>query len=147
MSVTTVLRESIHLSIGLLSALTLATCSPTVTDPQVSREAPSNGPPAQGDPAQGVTVAVAVEKVDLIRLESYPAQMQIVVHGTQVEGVPIDVEQERNGNVVVVTMRQTHPPEQAARKVAFEKSVHLDGGFPEGTYTLRVNDYETTFTI
>jgi hypothetical protein len=105
----------------------------------------SGGPEQTG--GEEVTEPVQVDRVDVIRLLTYPVRIHIVVHGERVEGVELDVDQERRDDLVIVTMTQTYPRDKDTRKAPFQKTVPLKGAFPPGEYRLEVNDHETTFTV
>jgi len=118
----------------------LTACLPIATQPS----APIGSVPQE---EKHVTRPVRVDSVEILRLQTYPAQIQIVVHGEKAVGIDIDVEQERRDREVFVRMTQTYPDGREPERVPFERSVHLKGGFPPGDYLLRVNDYSTRLTI
>lgn len=94
-----------------------------------------------------VTSFVEVEHVRILMPLTFPGQVRITVEGQKVEGVPLDVKQERHGNDIIVTISQTYPRARQVQRVAFREPLGLDGSFPSGKYTLKVNDYSTTFDM
>ena len=119
-----------------------AAMPPAVPDPIVI-EAP-------GDAAMQAVDAV-VESVEVLRLESLPVQLQLIVTGYHPDGceVPMVVEQQRDGNHVSVRLYRELPGDVMCPMVIvpFEETIKLEGGFETGTYTIDVNGFVTEVTI
>jgi hypothetical protein len=94
-----------------------------------------------------VTSPVDVQNVRVIMPLTFPGQVRIIVEGQKVDGVLLDVKQERKGNEIIVTITQTYPRARQSRPIAFKEPLGLDGQFPSGKYTLKVNNYSTTFDM
>lgn len=91
-----------------------------------------------------------VESVDIVQLESLPVQVTARVTGTVPDACTgVDtVNQTRNGNDITVTITTVSHGEVCAQVITrVTHDVRLTGGFPPGRYVLRVNGFETAFTI
>lgn len=104
----------------------------------------SNGRGLEGDL---VTTFVQVDSVEIILLQTFPVRIQIVAHGQKVEGEEMDVRQERKGKEVIVMITQTHARRIEPGMSKFTQHLFLQGGFTPGTYSLRVNNYLTSFEV
>jgi hypothetical protein len=94
-----------------------------------------------------VTTPVQIDTVRIVIPLIYPAMIHLDVYGQRVIGVEVEVRQERKGEEVIVMMTQTYSRDTAVRLSPFRQSVVLQGSFAPGTYTLRVNEYVTTFEV
>ncbi|MEZ4538998.1 MAG: NBR1-Ig-like domain-containing protein [Chloroflexota bacterium] len=124
----------------------------------------ANGGEAVATPTTGPTVAptlssteptrgqVVVDSIDVLILESFPVQVNVVARGnlpdscTQVDEI---ITQQANDTfrVAITTLRQ---PALACTQalVPFEQTLSLDVvGLPAGTYTVNVNGVQDTFTL
>lgn len=92
-----------------------------------------------------------ITDVQAIILESFPAQINLTVTGYQPDGCdfPVQVEQRRDGNTVTLDIYRDVPPDVMCPMILlpYTATLHLDGGFESGTYTIRVNDYELEVTV
>jgi hypothetical protein len=97
--------------------------------------------PEEGNIMQVDTV---VESVDVLVLESFPMQLNLVVKGYQPDGCdfPVQVEQVRDGNTVTVHIYRQVPQDSICPMmiVGYDATIALEGGFESGSYTINVND-------
>jgi hypothetical protein len=93
---------------------------------------------------------IHVESVDVVVLRSLPAQAVAHVRGVVGDGCSTvrSVEQQRSGNVVTITILRQRPAQAVCTQIAllYDEEIRLDGSFPAGTYVVRVNGVERTFT-
>jgi inhibitor of cysteine peptidase len=105
--------------------------------------------PASGE--ETIRSFTVIESVDALLLESFPVQINLQVNGYQPDGCdfPVQVEQRREGNEVFVDIYRDVPLAVMcpAMLVGYEETIHLDGGFESGTYTIHVNDQTIEVTI
>lgn len=106
---------------------------------------PVVGEGGQMDEGSIILSPLVIENVDTIVMESYPYQVNIAVTGYQPDGCnfPIQVEQRRDGNTVVVNIYRELDLRAMCPQVItpYEETIRLDGGFESGSYTIQVNDY------
>lgn len=101
----------------------------------------------------GVVEGVAsVEDIDILILESFPVQVNVVARGNLPDGcTTIDkVTQERDGNTFRVTITTVRPVGMVCTEalVPFERVIALDVyGLPAGVYTVEVNGVSDTFEL
>jgi hypothetical protein len=92
---------------------------------------------------------VQIERVDVRILESAPPQAVAHVEGVLGDGCTEfhSLEQQRSGNVVVVTILNRRPREAICTMIAklYKEDIPLQGGFPPGQYLVRVNGVERAF--
>jgi inhibitor of cysteine peptidase len=122
-----------------------------------TRVAPTSYAPATQVPTQpsggGVIEGVAaVETVDILILESFPVQVNVVARGNLPDGCTTigDATQERDGNTFRVTITTVRPADAMCTEalVPFEKVIALDVyGLPAGTYTVDVNGVAAAFEL
>jgi hypothetical protein len=97
--------------------------------------------PVEGNLMQVDTV---VESVDVLVLESFPMQLNLLVKGYQPDGCdfPVQVEQVRDGNTVTVHIYREMPQDAICPMmiVGYEETIALEGGFENGSFTIHVND-------
>ncbi|HLU08157.1 MAG TPA: hypothetical protein VK003_00685 [Oceanobacillus sp.] len=115
----------------------------------VEQEVRPPTPPTSGEETfRSYTV---IESVDALLLESFPVQINLEVSGYQPDGCdfPVQVEQRREGSEVFVEIYRDVPLAVMcpAMLVGYEATIHLDGGFESGTYTIHVNDQTIEVTI
>ncbi len=137
------------LGVALLAsvAVLLTTgCSPDDFLP-IDRDRPTA---PEGEPIASPELLM-VERVDVQVLESFPVQVQAVVHGSLSDSCTEigEISQTREGNTVTVTIGANRPADAICAQVLepFEQVIPLDGLFPPGTYVVRVNGVETSFTV
>lgn len=96
-------------------------------------------------------VDTVVESVDVLILESFPMQLDLVVRGYQPDGCefPVIVEQSREGNLITVHIYRQVPPDVMCTMmlVPYEETIRLDGGFEGGSFEIRVNEFVTTVDL
>jgi inhibitor of cysteine peptidase len=128
----------------LLVALLLAACS-------AWRQGTEGGDSGDQTPTPGLA---GVESIEIMLLESFPVQVNVVVRGnlpdscTEIAEIDqgTDLEDETFW-VEITTVRTTDEP-CAQVLVPFQESVPVDvQGLPAGTYTVDVNGVEGTFTL
>ena len=90
---------------------------------------------------------VQVQEVKIVLFQAYRIRVQIIVEGQGLAGGDLEVRQERTDGEIFVTISQMHPPGTQPSPQPFKQRLFLEGAFPPGTYTLRVNDYATTFQV
>ena len=117
--------------------------------PPIPEMTPTFTPPASGEETfRSLTV---IDSVDALLLESFPVQINLQVSGYQPDGCdfPVQVEQRREGNEVFVDIYRNVPLAVMcpAVLVEYNESIHLEGGFESGTYTIHVNDQTIEVTI
>jgi hypothetical protein len=101
----------------------------------------------------GVVEGLApVEDIDILILESFPVQVNVVARGNLPDGCTTinEVTQERDGNTFRVTITTVRPVGMVCTEalVPFEKVIALDVyGLPAGVYTVDVNGVSDTFEL
>jgi inhibitor of cysteine peptidase len=132
----------------LVLALVLATVAVGCVS---HRDAPTAVPEPPGDQGGEVIAGQArVEEIEVLILESFPLQVNVVAGGNLPDGCTTidEIEEEREGNRFVVTITTVRPADQACTEalVPFEEVISLDVvGLPAGTYTVDVNGVQGTF--
>ena len=135
----------------ILTMVAVGCAAPRET-PTVVPEPPT-GTPAQGNGGDEVIRGLArVEEIQIMILESFPVQVNVVARGNLPDGcTTIDqIEQERQGDTFVVTITTVRPADQACTEalVPFEEVISLEvGGLEAGTYTVEVNGVRDTFEL
>ncbi len=108
-------------------------------------------PPVAQVPEEIVQSATLIDSVQGIILESYPAQIRLVVSGSQPDGCdyPVIVEQHRDGNVITVSIYREVPANAICPMMLrpYNETIALEGAFESGTYTVHVNDYTLEVVI
>lgn len=93
-----------------------------------------------------------VQSIDILQLESFPVQVNVVAAGylpdgcTEIDGIT----EERNGNTFTVTLTTKRPADMMCTEaiVPFEKVISLDVyGLGAGTYDVDVNGINGSFTL
>jgi inhibitor of cysteine peptidase len=126
-------------AMGLLLAAAAA-CAPSATP-----TGPGGGQPFISGTAQ-------VDSIDLLIMESFPVQINVVARGSLPDGcTTIDqIVQKRQGNTFKVTITTRRPADKMCTEalVPFEESIALEvAGLPAGTYTVDVNGTTGSFTL
>jgi hypothetical protein len=92
---------------------------------------------------------VQIERVDVRVLDSSPPQAVAHVKGVLGDGCTElhSLDQERSGNVVVVTIRNQRPRDAICTMIAkvYEADIPLQGTYPRGEYVVKVNGVERVF--
>jgi hypothetical protein len=111
-----------------------------VVSPSVDRPigvlVPMNGLPA------GASLHL-IETVDILVMESFPMQVALNVTGYIPDGcsAPTEILQSRDGNMVVIRVFRSLPPDAICTAMAamYSETIHVEGGFTSGNYTFDVN--------
>jgi hypothetical protein len=94
---------------------------------------------------------IPISSVDVIVEEGEPPRVSAHVRGALADGCSslYSIGQERSDNTVVVTILRQRPANAICIQVAriYAETVRLEGAFPPGRYVLRVNAFETSFTV
>jgi hypothetical protein len=112
----------------------------------------TSGPAATPSPTPPLDDTIVVDRVEVVILESFPVQVQAIVHGTLPDACAFiqQAEQVRRDNVFEVTLT---PAWQANARCApdrtpFEHTVPLDVvGLPAGTYVVEAHGARGTFAL
>jgi hypothetical protein len=123
----------------------------TMTNPTAVPEATSVEP-------EMLVVRVAVETVEVRLLESFPVQIELVIHGNLPDACDYELvaSEEREGQMVSVTLEGQRPADVScpAGVQPVTYTLLLGGplplaerGFVPGDYTLTVNDYQTLVKV
>ena len=92
-----------------------------------------------------------IEAVDVRIAESEPPQAFARVRGVIPDGCSVldEIAQQRSGNTVTVTITVRRTTDGPCIQVieVFERDLRLDGVFPAGRYTVRVNDVVREFEV
>ncbi len=84
-----------------------------------------------------------IETVEVVVMESFPMQVALNVSGYIPDGcaAPTQILQSRDGNMVMVRVFRTLPPDVMCAAIAamYSDTIHLEGGFEPGHYTFDVN--------
>lgn len=120
-----------------------------------ARQSPSAPPVAEVPPAategENVESRTLIDSVEGIILESYPAQIRLIVSGSQPNGCdyPVQVRQQRDGNTVTVEIFREMPADSICPMMLlpYNETIALEGGFESGSYTIHVNDYTLEVVI
>ncbi len=114
---------------------------------------PTPTPPVAEPPTGGTIRGEAtVEEIDILILESFPVQINVVAKGYLIDGcTEIDeILRERTDQTFQVTITTTRPADAMCTEalVPFEETFSLDVyGLPAGTYTVNVNGITGTFEL
>lgn len=149
----------------MLAALALSACSlinpapePTV-DPNTPVEATPGEPPTStpAAPAGGgdnsAPIPALVDSIDILLLESFPIQINVVVTGNLRNGCSVlagAVQTNLANNVIQLEVLETQTGAEACGQalVPFTETYPLDvDGLPAGDYTVTVNGVTGTFTF
>jgi len=156
------LRETIEhywvLAIVAFLALMTLGCSGIGVTPTVGGMPTAYAPPTQARTSppsdDGVIGDLApVGSIDILILESFPVQVNVVARGGFPNGVCIAIDQvlqERDGNTFRVTITTVQSADVVCTDevVPFEEVISLDVyGLPAGTYTVDVNGVTGTFEL
>ena len=136
----------IILLLVILSIL-LAACAPaTSVSPQ-----PAPALPVQPPARDMIVDPIQIDQVEVRVAESFPVQVFVHVTGVIGDGCSsvLPAEQKREGNTVTVTINRQRPAEAMCTMIAkiYDENIRLDGDFPPGEYTLKMNTVTQTFTV
>jgi hypothetical protein len=93
-----------------------------------------------------------IEEVDILFAESYPVQVFVKITGGLADGCTEfkELTQERDGKTITIKVTTQRPKDMMCTQEyrLFEKNASLGSDFISGeTYTVKVNDYTTTFIM
>lgn len=107
--------------------------------------------PPSSEPEETVHALTQIDSVEAMILKSFPAQINLVVAGYQPDGCdyPVQISQTREGNTVHVEIYREVPLNIMCPAVllSYNESIHLDGSFEPGTYTIVVNNFTLEVTV
>lgn len=155
----------VSIALASLVAVLAAGCFPPSSTPSAEPPAVSPDQPVSSDDPTPTPLPAAaapdnvedagpavVDSIDILMLESFPVQVNVVVKGNLPDGCTSigDITTERQGNQFVVdveTVRQTGVPCTEAL-VSFEQTIPLDvAGLPAGVYTVSANGVQGQFEL
>ncbi|HUT18562.1 MAG TPA: hypothetical protein VM366_05325, partial [Anaerolineae bacterium] len=137
------------LALVSLSLVLVGCARATEAPPQAE---PTSTTPSDAQEGKVITGTARVEAIEILILESFPVQVNVVARGNLPDGcTTIDrIEQERDESVFVITITTVRPAEQMCTEalVPFEEVISLDvAGLKAGTYTVDVNGVRDTFEL
>jgi hypothetical protein len=125
----------------------------TMTAAACTAAAPEPTPPLPAVPVDGERgQAAIVDEIDVMILESFPVQVNVVVRGNLPDGCTYldEFDVQRNGNTFEMIIWTVRDPEAMCTMalVPFEETVSLDVlGLEAGEYTVVVQEQSATFTL
>ncbi|MFP4345523.1 MAG: hypothetical protein ACLFU8_12585 [Anaerolineales bacterium] len=141
-------RSVLVIALLLIFSLLLAACGSMAEDTPTAT--PEESPPA----TPGEEELVTVERLEVLYLESFPLQIQILISGYLADGCTTIEEIVQGSNLEEnrywIDIQASRDPDAVCTQatVPFEESVALDVyGLPAGTYTVDVEEQSTTFTL
>ncbi len=139
--------------LGIASVLLAcgAEVDPTASSGSAARPTAAAEPTATVDAAKFEINQLPIESVDVQVRETMPVQVAVVVKGYLNDSCTTlhNIAQQRDGQTITLTITKQRPKGLDCAQVIseFSETITLEGDFPPGTYTLRVNDMEQTFTV
>jgi hypothetical protein len=113
--------------------------------------APGCGSPSDPTDLTPVVEPILIDSVTVRVAESLPVQVFAHVNGIVGDGCStlLPVEQSREGNRVAIAILRQRPKSAICTQIAklFNEDIRLQGAFPPGHYTLRVNETLRTFDV
>jgi pimeloyl-ACP methyl ester carboxylesterase len=99
---------------------------------------------------QVITAEAMVESIQILLLESFPIQVNVVAQGNLPDGCTeiVEITKEREGNTFRITIMTSRPADRMCTQalVPFEEVISVDVvGLPAGIYTVDVNGVSDTF--
>ena len=104
-------------------------------------------------PSDEIEIRLApIHEVDIRIAESFPPQIFVFIKGGLSDGCTTfhQLKTEQTGNTINIEVTTKRPKDAVCTAVYgyFEKNVSLGSDFTSGeTYTVKVNDYSTSFTM
>jgi hypothetical protein len=130
-----------------IALIALAACAPAAAP------APTRSPLSPiVTPDRPMDIApIQIDKVEVQITESQPVQVSAHVTGIIGDGCSsaMPVEQQRDGNTITLTINRQRPADAICTQIAkiYDETIRLQGDFPAGDYTLKVNTVTQTFTV
>lgn len=132
-------HHKVLLILALVLSLAITACTTT-------------GPAATPSPTPPLDDTIVVDRVEVVILESFPVQVQAIVHGTLPDACAFveKAEQARRDDIFEVTLTAAWQANArcAPERTPFEHTVSLDVmGLPAGTYIVEVHGVRGTFAL
>ena len=93
---------------------------------------------------------ISIESVEVLVLKSLPPQASAHVKGAVGDGCSElhSTSQTRSGSTVTITILRQRPRDAICTQIArlYDEVIQLEGTYPAGSYVVRVNGVERTFT-
>jgi len=101
--------------------------------------------------AKFVIEPIQIDQVDVLIRESFPVQVSAHITGIIGDGCASfhGVKQARQDHTIILAIEREQEQAEACTQLAqlYDETLHLDGEFPAGDYTLKVNGVERSFRI
>lgn len=114
----------------------------------MATQAPATPPPNDNATTR---IATVIDSVTANVLSTSPAQIELNVTGYQPDGCdfPVIVDQTRDGSTITVSIYRELPADTMCPAVLrdYAETIHLDGSFTPGTYSIKVNDFSFEVTV
>ena len=143
----------------LVLAAVLAGCGSATNTASTSAPAAQPTGAPTGAPTAAPSVDLAANEIkpmpiDMVNVqirESQPVQVAVDVTGSLTDGCTEfhQMSQVRTGNTIEITLTTIRPKDMMCTQDirTYTNTIALEGEFPSGTYIVRVNGVEQTFTI
>ncbi len=138
----------------LLVLLLMAGCGllGQTEEPEPTPAATNTPPPTEEVSEEPVAVEVSIENLEILILESFPVQVNVIVSGNLPNGCATlnEPRPRREGNTFVINLAASQLPDEICTQalVPFDQVIPLDvAGLPAGSYTVSVNGTTDTFTL
>lgn len=150
------MKTKLYLTLFVLVALMLSGCDGTLgTEPSASDNPtvePTTEPGQTGDPEEVLIRDATVTSLEILILESFPVQVNVLITGELGDGCTelLPITSEREGDTFYVNVQTTRPAEAVCTLELrfFEETVSLDvRGLEAGTYTVDANGVTGTFSL
>lgn len=140
------------LSLLLPLLLLVAGCGLLGETEEPTPAATNTPPPTTVADQEPQETQVSVESLEILLLESFPVQVNVIVSGNLPNGCSTlnEPRPRREGNTFVINLVATQLPDEVCTQalVPFDQVIPLDvAGLPAGTYTVSVNGTTDTFTL
>jgi hypothetical protein len=113
--------------------------------------APGCGSPSDPTDLTPVVEPILIDSVTVRIAESLPVQVFAHVTGIVGDGCStlLPLEQSREGNLIAIAILRQRPKNAICTQIAklFDQDIRLQGSFPAGRYTLRVNETLQPFEV
>ena len=108
--------------------------------------------PAKTDDGEYIYGTAVVENIDILTLESFPVQINVITKGYLPDGCTEigDITKSKDGNTFVVNIETIRPADVMCTQaiVPYEEVIPLDVyGIKAGTYSVVVNDVHGSFEL